>query len=283
MVKLLASLPAIILASALLLPVGSAATSPVELGTADAFAILAGTGITNAGVTTVRGDVGSHPTASQTGFGPGANTVTITGTNHHDDAVTQSAKAALVMAYDDAAGRSGGTPIPSGELGGRVLTPGLYKDNNDPASLQITGTLVLDGLNDPDSVFIFQSDSTLVTASHSNVQLTRGAQACHVFWSVGSSATLGTTSHFEGTILALTSIALDHGATVNGRVLARNGAVTMDMNSVQIVPCAPAAPTPTPTPPSHPSVQFFPDAPALVLGIAGATAVVLVVLRLRRP
>lgn len=223
-----------------------ATVATVDLGSAGSFAVLAGAGITNTGATTIRGDVGSHPTSAQTGFGPGANSVTLIGasTNHHDDAVTQDAKEALVVAYEDAEDRPLPTPIVGGELGGLTLPPGVYADDDAPDSLQITGTLTLDGLGDPDSVFIFQSGSTLITASNSDVVLTGGAQACNIFWQVTSSATLGTGSHVEGTILALTSITLDTSATLNGRALARNGAVTMDTNTIQVVPCASATPMP---------------------------------------
>jgi ice-binding like protein/CARDB protein len=233
----------ILLAVVLVVPNASAAVATVNLGTAGSFAVLAGAGITNTGSTTITGDVGSHPTNSQTGFGPGANSVTLLGAsvNHHDDAVTQGAKADLVTAYNDAAGRVA-TPIPGGELGGLVLVPGVYSDANNPDSLALTGTLTLNGLGDPDSVFIFQSGSTLITASDSNVVLTNGAQACNIFWQVTSSATLGTNSHLEGTILALTSITLNTGATLDGRALARNGAVTMDTNTIQVVPCASVPP-----------------------------------------
>lgn len=232
-ILVLAALVAIALA-----PAASAAVSNVGLGTAEGFAILAGSGITNTGPTTVSGDVGSHPTPAQTGFGPGADSVALTGTNHHDNAVTQGAKADLLTAYNDAAGRPGATPVVSGELGGLVLPSGVYGDDNAPDSLAITGTLTLDGQDDPDSVFIFQSGSTLITASGSNVALIRGAQACRIFWQIGSSATLGTASHLEGTIMAATSITLGNAATLNGRALASNGAVTMDTNTIQLVPCA---------------------------------------------
>ena len=116
------------------------------------------------------------------------------------------------------------------ELGGSTLVPGVY--NSQSGTFGITGTLTLDGQGDPDAVFIFQMQSTLVTASASVVLLTNGARACNVFWQVGSSATIGTSSSFVGTILALTSITLTTGATVDGRVLARNGAVTLDSNTI---------------------------------------------------
>jgi type VI secretion system secreted protein VgrG len=223
----------------LLTPAASAAIAPVALGTADSFAVLAGTGITNTGGTTVHGDVGTYSNPSETGFGPaGFDNVAIVGTNHDADAVTQQAKVDLAAAYNATEARPGGTLIAGGELGGRTLVGGVYKDNGAPASLAITGTLTLDGQNDPSSVWIFQSASTLVTAANSTVVLTNGAQACNVFWQVGSSATLGTASSFEGTIMALTSITVNHFVTVHGRVLASNGAVTMDSDFIETVPCA---------------------------------------------
>lgn len=162
----------------------------------------------------------------------------ITGTNHFGDNVTQAAKAALVTAYDNAAGRPGGTPV--GDLGGLTLVPGVYVDNNVPDSMTLTGILTLDGLNDTSSVFIFQSGSTLTLTSNSVVRLINGAQACNIFWQVSSSATLRTGSHLEGNILALTSITLNTNATVTGSVLARNGAVTMDTNVIRDdATCAP--------------------------------------------
>lgn len=299
---------AVVVATIFLISLASAATATVNLGTAAPFAILAGAGITNTGTTTVNGDVGSHPTPAQSGFGPGANSVTITGTNHHDDAVTSTAKDDLVTAYNDAAGRTGGTPVVGGELGGLTLTPGVYVDDNAPDSLAITGTLTLNGLDDPDSVFIFQSGSTLITASASNVVLTRGAQACHIFWQVGSSATLGTGSHLEGTILALTSITLDNSATLNGRALARNGAVTLDTNTIQMVPCETQPPpttsssstsssstspsstlstsTTSSSPPSSSSpptaIPFFPTTAALAAAVVVSLGGVLFIMRRRR-
>jgi hypothetical protein len=208
----------------------SMAQSQVNLGTATSFAVLAGSGITNTGPTTIIGDVGTFPTTTETGFG----TVTIIGTNHAGDAVTQGAKNDLVTAYNDAAGRTPATTV-SGDIGGQTLTPGVY---NSSSSLGITGTLTLDAQGDPNAVFIFQIGSTLITAAeNSNVALINGAQACNVFWQVGSSATLGTNTTFQGTILALTSITATTGAVVNGRLLARNGAVTLDTNTITETIC----------------------------------------------
>ena len=212
----------------------ASAVSPttVLLGRAASFSVLAGSGITNTGPTTIYGDVGTYPTPSETGF----SDVTLYGTNHVDDAVTQGAKTDLETAYIDAAGRTPTTTYgPIKDLGGLTLTPGVY---NDPSSFAITGTLTLDGEGDPNAVFIFQAGSTLDTAAGSAgspasvVSLTNGAHACNVFWQVGSSATIGTYSIFVGNILALTSIEVKTGATVDGRVLARNGAVTFDTNTI---------------------------------------------------
>lgn len=206
------------------------------------FAILAGSGITNTGTTTVNGDVGSYPTLTQTGFGPGADAVTITGVNHFGDSVTQQAKTNLVTAYNDAAGQIPTiTYDPIKDLGGLTLPPGVY---NDPSSFAVTGTLTLDAMNNPNAVWIFQAGSTLITADgapgnpSSVISLINGAQSCNVFWQVGSSATIGLYSDFVGNILAMESITLKTGAKVTGRVLARSGAVTLDANTITLSVCA---------------------------------------------
>jgi hypothetical protein len=166
----------------------------------------------------------------------GLANVVLTGTNHAGDAVTQGAKTDLVTAYDNAAGQ---TPVlVPAELGGTTLTPGVYKNNADLDSLAITGTLTLDAQGDPNAIFILQSGSTLTTANGSIVSLINGAQACHVFWQVTSSATLGTNSIFKGNILALTSITLTTGASVEGSLLARNGSVILDTNTITRATCA---------------------------------------------
>jgi hypothetical protein len=204
----------------------------VGLGTAASFAVLAGTTITNTGATAITGDVGLHPGTAVTGF----TTVTLHGAQHLGDAVALQAKSDLVTADNDAAGA---TPVKSvaTELGGTTLKAGVYASD----ALGLTGTLTLDGAG----VYIFQAASTLITAPNSTVALINGASACDVYWQVGSSATLATTTGFKGTIMALTSITLQTGATLQGRALARNGAVMLDHNTIDSSSCA--APSPTPT------------------------------------
>lgn len=201
-----------------------AAAVATSLTTADSFAILAGSAITNTGTTVITGDVGTYPTATETGF----STVTITGTNHAGDATTQGAKTDLVTAYNALAGQSADHTI-SADLGGQTLSPGVY---NSASTIGLTGTVTLDGGGDANAVFVFQAGSALTTASASQVKLTNGTQSCNVFWQVGSDATLGTGSTFRGTLIALSSITVTTNATVDGRVLARNGAVTLDTNTI---------------------------------------------------
>ena len=225
----------IVLLATLMVAGGAQGVTPptVLLGTAGQFAVLAGSGITNTGASTISGDVGSSPTPSETGFAacPAADCVSLTGTNHTDpdpnDAVTQSAKADLITAYNDAAGRSPTTVLT--ELGGQTLVAGVYSSAS--GTFGMTGTLTLDGENNADATFIFQTTSTLITGGTGNVSFIRGAQACNVFWKVGSAATLGAGSSFSGTILAHDNISLGDGVTVQGRLLAGEqgdaGAVTL--------------------------------------------------------
>lgn len=200
----------------------------VELGAAGSFSVLGASTVTNTGPTNLGGDLGVSPGTAITGFPPGK----VAGTTHSADVQAGAAHADLQAAYDDAAGRTP-TEIVAGDLVGRTLTAGVY---SSASSLGLSGTLVLDGQGDPEAVFIFQMGSTLTTASASSVKLINGAQASHVFWQVGSSATLGTGSSLAGTVMALASITVTTGVVIEGRALALNGAVTLDSNTITTVP-----------------------------------------------
>ncbi len=234
-----------ITAISLTLATASVAAQPtIELGTTESFAVLAGSGITNTGPTTVSGTAGGDMGSSPTGSFTGDAEVTTTGTKYTSvDSKVDGAKDDLVLAYDDAAGRTPVTTV-AADLGGQTLKQGVY---NSASSLGLTGTLTLDAENDPAAVFIFQAGSTLTTASSSKVALINGAQACNVFWQVGSSATFGTTTDFNGHVFALTSISANSGATFNGQLLARNGAVTLNNNTIVNDLCE-ETPVVTPTP-----------------------------------
>jgi type VI secretion system secreted protein VgrG len=242
-----ASVLALTALTALSLTVASSATAAqptVGLGTTESFAVLAGSGITNTGPTTVSGTAGGDMGSSPNGSFTGDADVTTTGTKFTAvDSKVDGAKDDLVIAYDDAAGRTPVTTV-SADLGGQTLKAGVY---NSASSLGLTGTLTLDAENNPDAVFIFQAGSTLTTASSSVVAMINGAQACNVFWQVGSSATFGTTSDFTGHVFALTSITATTGATFHGQLLARNGAVTLDTNTIVNDKCE-EAPVVTPSP-----------------------------------
>jgi Ice-binding-like len=212
-----------------------AATAP-PLGSAASFAVLAATTVTNTGLTVVNGDLGLWPGTSVTGFGPG----TVTGSEDINDTAAQTAQTDLTAAYNNAAAQS---PTTTGlsSIGNETLTPGVY---NAASALGVNGVVTLDGQGDANAVFIFQVGSALTTASGSDVVLANGAQACNVFWQVGSSATLGTGSTFAGSVLALTSITVTTGDTVDGSVLANNGAVTLDDDTVTAPTCLTAVGSP---------------------------------------
>lgn len=207
-----------------------AADAPVGLGSADTFAVLGAAEVTNIGSTVVSGDIGVNPGSSITGFAPG---VVTDGTIHTTDALSLQAQADLITAYDDASAR---TPValPGADLTGLSLTPGVYSGG----ALEVNGELTLVG--DKDSVFIFQAASSLVTGSNSKITLSGDISACNVFWRVPSSATLGSNSQFVGTVMAVTSVTANTGATIAGRLLARTAAVTLDTNVItRPIGCAP--------------------------------------------
>ena len=211
-----------------------AAEAPIPLGASGNFAVLAGSTVTSTGATTVAGDLGVWAGSEVTGFagippgGPG----TVNGTIHAGDAAAQAAQGDLTTAYNDAAGRTlAPVDVANADLGGRTLVPGLYKSSG---TLAITGNLTLDAQGDTNAVFIFQATSSLDTAAGSQVILSGNANAANIYWQIGSSATLGTTTIFKGNILANQSISLATGATLDGRALARIGAVTLDANAIAI-------------------------------------------------
>ncbi len=220
----IASLSTLLFASSAL-----GATASVGLGSAASFSVLGGSTVTNTGPTTMFGDLGLSPGSSVTGAPQ------VLGQTHVDDAVAIGAKNALTTAYNDAASRpsngSAGT-----DLAGQVFLPGVRSASS--SLLLSSGSVTLDAQGDPNAVFIFQIGSTLITGSNTSVVLVNGAQACNVFWQVGSSATLGTGTSFVGTIMALASISANTAATIHGRLLARNGAVTLDTNTITTSNCA---------------------------------------------
>jgi len=221
----------------------AAIVAPVPLATSANYAVLGASRVANTNATTLDGSLGLWPGTSITGFPPGM--VIAPGTTDTTNAAAQQAQSDLTLAYVNAANRPVDTTT-AADLGNRILPAGVYSGPSKGA-LGLTGPLVLDGAGDRNSVFIFQTDSTLITASASTVSLINGAQECNVFWQVGSSATLGTNSVFTGNILALTSISVTSGVTVHGRALARNGAVTLDNDTFTKPTCALVAPSTTTT------------------------------------
>lgn len=219
---------------ALLFCIATPAFAQVTLGSAQSFGVLAGSTVTNTGPTVITGDVGVSPGTAITGFPPGTAT-----SLHSADATAMQAQSDLTAAYNAAAGEACTTPL-TGDLGGMTLTPGVYCYSS---SAGLTGTLTLDLQGDPNAFFVIQIGSTLTTANNSSVVLTNsGSATCanNVFWQVGSSATLGTGSSFEGSILALTSITLNTNTQLSGNALARNGAVTLANDTVSV--CAATVP-----------------------------------------
>jgi hypothetical protein len=201
------------------------------------FAVLGGSTVTNTATpTVVTGDLGVSPGSAVTGFPPG---IVTGGTIHAADAVAAQAQSELTTVYNNLVNTPCNTDLTGQDLGGKTLTPGVYCFSS---SAQLTGTLTLDAQGNPNAVFIFKIGSSLTTASASSVLLINGGSSCGVFWQVGSSATLGTGTTLLGSIVALQSITLNTGASVNGRALARNGAVTLDNSNVTVCGGGPGLP-----------------------------------------
>ncbi len=225
--------------------VSAASPARVYLDAADSFAVLSGESVTNTGNSVINGNLGVYAGSSVTGFPPGV----LNGTQHVNDTAAISAKDALTAAYLNAANRPADLDlgVTDNQLGGKTLPPGVYTFGN-AATANLIGTLTLDGTGYADPIWIFQATSDLVTQSgttpRSIVSLIN-ATPCDVFWQVTSTATLKTDTQFKGNIMALTSINLNTRATLDGSALARNGAVTLDTNTITKGPC-PLSPTTVP-------------------------------------
>ncbi|MDA0178763.1 ice-binding family protein [Solirubrobacter phytolaccae] len=218
----------------------AASAAPVDLATAKPFVVLGGSAVTNTGPSVLNGELGVSPGTALTGFG----IATLNGAVHNNDAVAAQAQLDLTNAYGVAAGQPLTVDLSGTDLGGLVLTPGAYRFTS---SAQLTGTLTLDAQNDPAAQFVFQIGSALTTASVSRVSLVGAATPCNVYWQVGTSATLDTGTAFQGNLMAAASISLNNAATVQGRLLASSGQISLINNVIDASMCAATPTTPTDT------------------------------------
>ncbi|MCC5847422.1 MAG: DUF3494 domain-containing protein [Verrucomicrobia bacterium] len=211
--------------------IASQSMAALILGSAETFAVLGGSTVTSTGYTTLEGDLGVYSGTAITGFfgtnaddGPG----TFTGSSHEGDSAAQQAQADALYAYNELKDLSFTQDLSGQDLGGFVLTPGVYKFDT---SAQLTGILTLDGVGD----YVFQIGSTLTTAANASILFINGANPLgNVFWQIGTSSTLGVGTQFGGTLLADQSHTLHDGARVDGRVIALHGAVTLENNTINI-------------------------------------------------
>jgi hypothetical protein len=204
-------------------PGGGGSGSTVNLGAAANYGVLAGQSVSNSGATMINADLGIWPGGTLTGA------PTVSGSTQLANTTSQAAQGALTAAYNDAAGRAAGSTI-AGDLGGMTLAPGVYKSTS---TLEITSAdVTLDAGGNSNAVFIFQIASSFTVDVGRSVILSGGAQPSNIFWQVGSSATLNSNTDVSGTILALTTVTMGTGATLNGRAMARNGSVTLLSNTI---------------------------------------------------
>jgi hypothetical protein len=246
----------------------------IDLGTAAAASVIAGTGVTNTGSSVLTLDLDTYPSLAISGFPPG-----LSGPEHADDGVAQAAHSDLATAYGDAVAAPSTANETGVDLGGQTLTGGVYTAAN---AMSLTGSVPLTLSGSASSVFIFQAGTTLTTGSDSSVVLTGGVLACNVFWQVGTSATIGSSTSFQGNILASTSISIDNAATIAGRALALNGAVTLLDDTLSAPSCnttpptTPTTTTPTTTTPTTttPSTTTAPVTTAPVTGSTSSTTTV---------
>lgn len=260
-----------VIAGAVLLmsqPASAGIVPTVNLATSGNYSVLGATTVTNTNLSVIGQSVGLSPGPSIVGFPPGI--VLPPGTIQNADAVTLQAQNDLTTAYNDAANRITEFPNTNADLVGLTLAPGVYSAASK-APLGLTGELVLDGQGNQNAVFIFQTDSTLITGSASSIRVINGASECNIFWQVGSSATLGSGSTFVGNILALTSVSVNNSVTVHGRALAQTGAVTLDNDVFTQPSCTPSTELPavTTTLPAATTTTFVFNPSDITLPVTG--------------
>jgi type VI secretion system secreted protein VgrG len=233
------AVPVLLASTMVLVVAGNSASASivptVNLATAANYSVIGGQTVTNTGPSVLGLGLAVHPGTAAPGFPPGI----VLGATNINDAVALQAQSDLTAAYLDAASRPVEFTQTNPDLVGVTLAPGVYQATAK-GPLSLSGQLVLDGQGNPNAVFIFQTDSTLITGSASSIVLLNGASECNIFWQIGSSATLATGSVFVGNILALTSVSVQTGVVVHGRALARNGAVTLDTDTFSVPDCTPA-------------------------------------------